>query len=197
MSKRGQTDTAKQGRKPRETKAPAKPRQKRAAKPRASAKATAEGVKAPQMKDRPPIATPEGLAKEEMEALIKRYRGRPTKYRPEFCDMVVLWGRLGKSKTWMCAELMVTRQTLENWMADNPDFLDAMELALQLSQLWWEDKGQNSLTTVGFQGSVYSRSMAARFPKDWTERKDTNVNLTSQEDWLKKLAAAEASGELD
>ena len=182
---------------------PEKPARKpKAAKPKAAGKASPrpkaapKAAKGPQMKDAPPIATGDKLAKDEVEKLIARYRGRPTKFEPWMCDAVIAYGRLGWSKASMCAELMISRQTIDNWMADHPEFLGAMEIALLLSQQWWEHKGQDNLVTTGFQGSVYSRSMSARFPQDWTERKDTNVNLTTQEDWLKKLAAAEAAGEL-
>lgn len=95
--------------------------------------------------------------------------GRPTEYREEFCQTVVRLGREGKSKAYMAAELGCSRQTLDNWTATYPEFLDAMTRAVALSQAWWEDAGQNGMTADKFNGSVWSRSMAARFPDDWRE----------------------------
>jgi len=58
-----------------------------------------------------------------------------------------------------------------------------MEVARSHSQAWWEEMGQaNLIMPMGsgsFQGSVWSRSMAARFPDDWRENK--GVELTGKD----------------
>ena len=100
---------------------------------------------------------------------------RPTDYDPSYCDTAVEAGRQGKSLTWIATELDTTRQTLHNWMAAHPEFLDAITHAKQLSQRWWEDKGQEGMEKPGFNASVWSRSMAARFPDDWREVKGTEL----------------------
>lgn len=119
-------------------------------------------------------------AKAELEGLIKRYRGRPSKYEPRFCECVIAWGKLGKSRAWMAAEMMVTVKTMMSWAAGHEDFLSALETAKHLEQQWWEDKGQDCLTMTGFQAAAWSRSMAARFRDDWTERKDVNHGLSGE-----------------
>ena len=96
--------------------------------------------------------------------------GRPTKYRPEVCEQVIAWGKLGKSKSWIAAELDIARSTIDEWCATFPDFSDAITRAHVHSQRWWEDKGQGALENREFQSSVWSRSMAARFPDDWREK---------------------------
>ena len=95
--------------------------------------------------------------------------GRPTTYDPEFCDKVIEWGKLGKSRAWMAAELDVVPDTLTNWEKANPEFLCAMKRARIASQRWWEDKGQSNLESQHFQAALWSRSMAARFGDDWRE----------------------------
>lgn len=95
--------------------------------------------------------------------------GRPTSYRPDMCQKVVEWGREGKSKTWMAASLNISRDTFNRWERENKDFSDAITLAMAYSQMWWEDKGQAALDAQIFQASMWSRSMAARFPEDWRE----------------------------
>jgi len=102
--------------------------------------------------------------------------GRPSNYRPEFCGLVVEYGKQGKSITWMAAELGVHKDSLYEWMRVHPEFSDAITQAKQYSQQWWEDAGQNGMTGPGFNASVWSRSMAARFPDDWRENK--GVELT-------------------
>lgn len=96
--------------------------------------------------------------------------GRPSDYQPEFCARVIEYGHQGKSLTWMATELAVTRQTLHNWMDAHPEFLDAITRAKELAQRWWEDKGQDGLEKAQFNASLWSRSMAARFPDDWREK---------------------------
>lgn len=99
--------------------------------------------------------------------------GRPSDYDPVYCALVLALGEAGKSKTYMAAKIGVVKNTLDNWAAAHPEFLTALTRGLALSQAWWEDAGQNGLTTTGFQGSVWSRSMAARFPDDWRETSRT------------------------
>lgn len=101
---------------------------------------------------------------------------RPTEYNPEYCDCVIAWGREGKSLAWMASELDVSKQTVHNWMAAFPEFLDAMTRAKAHSQRWWEDKGQTGIESHLFNGSVWAKSMAARFPDDWRDNK--GVELT-------------------
>ncbi len=96
--------------------------------------------------------------------------GRPSAYCPEFCDQVIQLGREGKSKAQIAAALDVARQTLDNWADGHPEFLDALTRARDYSQAWWEDKAQAGLDASGFNASLWSRSMAARFPDDYTER---------------------------
>jgi predicted transcriptional regulator len=95
--------------------------------------------------------------------------GRPTLYDPAHCEVVVEAGKAGKSVAWIACELGVCKQTLHNWMEAHPEFLDAMTRAKLFAQRWWEDKGQDGLTQSGFNASIWSRSMAARFPEDWRE----------------------------
>lgn len=125
--------------------------------------------------------------------------GRPTDYRPEYCERVIEFGAEGKSLTWMAAELGIAKATLQNWERDIPEFLAAMTQARALSQSWWEDAGQdNMLMTPGqgtFNASVWSRSMAARFPEDWRENKGVELSGSVavarelSDDDLKRIAA--------
>jgi transposase len=95
--------------------------------------------------------------------------GRPTKYRPEMCEQVIEWGREGKSRTWMAANLGIDRSTIDRWADAHDDFRAALSHAKALEQAWWEDEGQRGIRLQGFGGSAWGRSMAARFPDDWRE----------------------------
>lgn len=101
--------------------------------------------------------------------------GRPTSYKPEYCANVIEWGKLGKSKAWMCASLGIARVTMDRWIAEIEQFSYAMDEALTHSQLWWEDAGQDGMTKQQFSAAIWSRSMAARFPNDWREKTDNTT----------------------
>jgi hypothetical protein len=98
--------------------------------------------------------------------------GRPTDYRPEFCEMVIEWGKLGKSKAWMAAELGIAKQTLYDWEKAHPDFLYATTCAMTHSQRWWEDAGQSGMVANLFNSTVWAKNMAARFRDEWTDRQE-------------------------
>lgn len=106
--------------------------------------------------------------------------GRPSDYKPEYCEKVIALGKEGASVVRMACEIGVARATLEaNWTAEHPEFLEAFTLAKQYSQDWWEEKGRECLIMpqgATFQSSVWSRSMAARFPADWRENSKHEVS---------------------
>jgi len=104
---------------------------------------------------------------------------RPTDYDPSFCERVLELGRKGKSITVMAAELNVCRDTIYEWARVHPEFSDALTRAKTLAQAWWEDTGQAAMFMPGFNGSVWSRSMAARFPEEW--RESTKTELTGKD----------------
>jgi hypothetical protein len=71
----------------------------------------------------------------------------------------------------MAAELNISKQTLHNWAGVYPEFMDAITRAKAKAQQWWEDRGQDALAMPGFNASVWTKSMAARFPEDWRDNK--------------------------
>ena len=69
---------------------------------------------------------PTGQTAALQETPHKHAGGRPTDYKPEFCQMVVELGREGAGKAEMAAACGVVRQTLDNWIKAHPEFLDAI-----------------------------------------------------------------------
>lgn len=95
--------------------------------------------------------------------------GRPTKYDPAFCERVMELGAEGRSKVEIAFEIGVDRKTLDNWSDVHPEFFHAITRAKLAEQAWWERKGRENIDKPIFQASMWSRSMAARFPDDWRE----------------------------
>lgn len=100
--------------------------------------------------------------------------GRPTEYDPIYCGKVIELGMLGKSFEQMSAQLNVSYRTLCRWRDSHEEFCHALEDAQALSQAWWEDQAQSHMLEYKdgerLNPSLWSRSMAARFPGKYSER---------------------------
>lgn len=104
--------------------------------------------------------------------------GRPSDYDPAYCERLIELGEQGASVAEMAYELGVVKQTLFNWSEAHPEFLDAFTRGKLASQVWWERKGRGGVekSSSEFQGNLWSRNMAARFPEDWREVKGTEIS---------------------
>jgi hypothetical protein len=98
--------------------------------------------------------------------------GRPSSYKPEYCEQVVELGREGKSKAQIAAVLDVDRETIDNWAAKQPDFSRSVTRARELSLAWWEEQGQKGIWSREFNANAYSLQVRNRFPNDWRERQE-------------------------
>lgn len=105
--------------------------------------------------------------------------GRPTKYDPAFCDKARELGAMGYSKEMISAELNVGWTTLSLWADNHPDFMAALEEAKTLEMVFFEklalmhlvERPQGDRLNTG----LWSRSMAARFPKKYRENSKMEV----------------------
>lgn len=97
--------------------------------------------------------------------------GRPTKYKPEYCERIVELGKQGMSVVEMACEIGVARSTLEaEWTEKHPKFSEAFVRAREESQAWWERTGRVGMQSKSIDAAIFSRSMSARFPHDWREK---------------------------
>ena len=105
--------------------------------------------------------------------------GRPPTYRPEFCELAIELGELGKSYAQIAAAIGVARKTIYEWMDSHPEFGDAMTRARDLALAWWEDQGAAGIWEdrdgARLNAQVWSRSMSARFPDDYREARKTEL----------------------
>jgi hypothetical protein len=103
-------------------------------------------------------------------------RGRPSLYRPEYCERVVELGKKGYSFVQIADDLdLNSRSTLDDWAETNPEFSEALTRARVASQSWWERAAMDGLTADKFNALVWKTSMQARFREDYTERKVNEV----------------------
>ena len=106
-----------------------------------------------------------------IEAPPKRKPGRPSKYDPAFCELVVELGEMGKSLTQMASRIGVLKETMMDWTKVHPEFSAAVSMAVQLSQSWWEDAGQSGLAMGrDFNAVAFQFQMKNRFRADYTDK---------------------------
>lgn len=98
--------------------------------------------------------------------------GRPSKYKPEFADLVVKLGSEGKTLAEMAAGIGVDRSTLDDWVKQNPEFSRAVKAGLDAAQAWWEEKGRDATFGAypGFNATSYIFQMKNRFKEDWRDK---------------------------
>ena len=108
------------------------------------------------------------------ETTEKRPVGRPSLYDSKYCEEVVALGKIGKSVEAIGAILGVGTKTLYNWRDQHEEFLHALDMAKEFELQWWEDIAQTHMIenkeSDKINATIWSRSMAARFPKKYREQ---------------------------
>jgi hypothetical protein len=100
--------------------------------------------------------------------------GRPTEYDSSYCQKAIELGTKGKSLEQISGALGITYRTLCNWRDSHEEFFHALEEAKIREMIWWEEHAQAYLVEhkdgEKLNVGLWSRSMAARFPKKYSER---------------------------
>jgi transposase len=114
-----------------------------------------------------------------IETPEKRPVGRPTLYDPKYCEEVVTLGRIGKSVEQIAANLNVSLRTIYLWRDTYEDFMHALDDAKTYEQAWWEEQASAYMVenkeSDRLNATLWSRSMAARFPKKYRESTKTEI----------------------
>jgi hypothetical protein len=103
--------------------------------------------------------------------------GRPSLYRPEYCEAVIELGKEGRSIAGMAAHFDVGRNTIDEWAAVHPEFSEALTRAKVHAQSWWEQQGVSGMREKTFNARVWEISVRSRFRDDYTERKEVDANV--------------------
>jgi len=109
----------------------------------------------------------------------KRPVGRPSLYDPKYCEEVVALGKIGKSVEQIASTLNVSLRTMYSWRDAHEEFLHALDDAKTHEQAWWEDQAAAYMVenkeSDRLNATLWSRSMAARFPKKYRESTKTEI----------------------
>ena len=104
--------------------------------------------------------------------------GRPTTFKPEYCEDIIDFMSTGKSFTQWCASKMITRDTATEWMYKDQNFADSYKIAKHLCEAAWECKVQNSVNDRSVNFGVLKMYMGHRFK--WAEHINQTVQSQNQ-----------------
>ena len=97
--------------------------------------------------------------------------GRPTKYRPEYCEMIIEHMAEGLSKEAFAGVIGVHKETIYNWAEANPEFSDAIKTGEVKSRLFWEKLGMAGASgSDEFNATAWIFNMKNRF--GWRDKQE-------------------------
>lgn len=91
--------------------------------------------------------------------------GRPSKYKPEFCQELIEAGKEGYSIEAFAGKIGVSRECIYEWTRVHPEFSDAKKVFETASQRYWESVGKLGMLgqVKNFNAAVWIFSMKNRF----------------------------------
>jgi transposase-like protein len=104
--------------------------------------------------------------------------GRPTDYRPEFCQLVIEQMSKGISLGAFAGVIGMARETVYRWVREHREFHDAVSRARAAQQLAWELKLLHSRKGAETMASIFALKNIA--PDQWRDLKQTQHTHTVQ-----------------
>src|SRR3546814_4739287 len=106
--------------------------------------------------------------------------GRPTKHKPEYCNMVIEHMSGGLSIESFAAIVDVNKTTIYEWIEAFPEFSKAVKKGTDKSRLFWESVGikglfKHSQTGIGyttFNTANWIFQMKNRFRYEWRDKQE-------------------------
>jgi hypothetical protein len=91
--------------------------------------------------------------------------GRPSKYKEEYCEMLIAHLTKGFSYETFAAIVNVDRDTIYEWETAHPKFSDAKRLGVSKAHYFWENIGLHGTTgqIPGFNVTCWIFNMKNRF----------------------------------
>lgn len=119
--------------------------------------------------------------------------GRESKYKPEYCELLIKHFEEGLSFKSFAGVVGVCKQTLFTWVKEHPDFAFAKALGEPRAQLWWEREGQKGLWIEKggptFNTTAWIFNMKNRFA--WKDRVENTQKIQVTAEDIKKMSLEE------
>ena len=95
--------------------------------------------------------------------------GRPTKYRPEYCEALVEHMATGASVASFAAEIDVARSTINEWADQHREFSDALSRGKAKCAAWWERVGRDSAQDGKGNATMIVFGLRNMAQEDWQD----------------------------
>ena len=109
-----------------------------------------------------------------------KFLGRPSTYNPKYCEQFIELGKQGLSRHQICAQLGVGVHNMYVWETEHEDFFRALEESRNNALNYWENLALNHIVEnpggPRLNTGLWSRSMAARFPREYRENSKVEVS---------------------
>ena len=109
----------------------------------------------------------------------KKPVGRPTKYKPEYCQQLIEHMALGLSYECFGAVIDVSLSTTQRWEGLHEEFSVAKIKGFHKSRLFYERLGRQALlgNIPNFNTTIWIFNMKNRFPNEWRDRHDVAIEI--------------------
>src|SRR5690625_5270401 len=104
--------------------------------------------------------------------------GRPSKYKPEYCEAVVQHMADGASLTSFAADIDVGRQTIARWINEHEEFRYAVTRGKAKCAAWWEKVARANAVTGDGNATLTVFGLTNMAADDW--KKTEHVDHTTQ-----------------
>lgn len=111
--------------------------------------------------------------------------GRPTDYRPEYCELLITAMKTeGISPSAFAGKIGVSRETVSSWKSKIPEFADAIKKGYAHRQYFWESK-LSTATSQTIAGVIFMAKNVTRGSDDeLRDRQDVELSAPALEDAL-------------
>lgn len=118
----------------------------------------------------------------KIEKVAARPIGRPSKYKTEFCDMLIEHMKSGMSYQTFAAKANCSIECLYEWERTYPDFSDAKRQAFDLNREFWEKVAIEATTGVNpdANATLIIFNLKNRFPKEWRDRQEVHSEINQK-----------------
>ncbi|WP_186649954.1 helix-turn-helix domain-containing protein [Fluviispira vulneris] len=104
-----------------------------------------------------------------------RGAGRKTAFHEKFHDEIIEHMSKGYSVNYFASKIKVSKQTVYNWIRENPEFKESFEIATTASQAYWESLALNNAKTAKGNGNQIQYQMSKRFRDDYGDTSSINI----------------------
>lgn len=106
--------------------------------------------------------------------------GRPSKYKPEYCDLIIEHMSEGASITSFAAEIGVARSTIDEWANNYTEFSGAVKIGKAKCAAWWEKLGRNNAITGEGNATLVIFGLKNMAPEDFRDKQEVHQTGTME-----------------